>query len=420
MKRIKRLSSVSLESFIPWLALTLLITLTYALFFQVPYAGIYFSSQGTLFQVYVTAHPDQALEVGDQLLQVGPITWANFTHDLRQPLFVGVQPGQVVPLVIERHGQRLNIAWTFPGPTLREIWARLNSEWPLSYFFWLAGTATLLFLRPKDERWWLLIAFNFLTALWLAVGGMLSPWHIWESALIFRLAVWLSVPVYWHLHWVFPAPLPRLSPYFWWAFYIIAISLALLDCFQLLPTGSYFLGFLLALAGSVMLLIAHFILQPMQRRDVWLLALAAMLVLTPSIAISIVGIFDAKRIAGIFTLFSQPFAFALLTFPILPFAYLYAATRRQLGGLEVRANRLIASYIFFIVLGTGMVVLITLADSWLTFPGKTVTIASLAALVVATLTSVGMAPFQRFVERRLLGISLPPLHSREKGAISWS
>src|ERR1041384_590953 len=166
MKPLKLLDPTRLESILPLLMLAILAGFTYALFFQVPSAGIYFSSQGTLSSVYVTASPDKALLVGDQLIQVGPVAWADFRRNLRQTLFAGIETGQLVPIVIQRNGQSLTIPWEFPGPTPKEIWERLYSEWPLAYLFWFAGTATLLFLRPKDERWRLLIAFNFLTAVW--------------------------------------------------------------------------------------------------------------------------------------------------------------------------------------------------------------------------------------------------------------
>src|ERR1051325_4180125 len=105
LKRPPRPDLSRLESFMPWLALALLGALTYALFFQVPYAGIYFSSQGILTRVYVTAPADQALQVGDQFLKVLPLTWTAFKHDLRQPLFAGIKPGEVVSIVIERNSK---------------------------------------------------------------------------------------------------------------------------------------------------------------------------------------------------------------------------------------------------------------------------------------------------------------------------
>jgi signal transduction histidine kinase len=403
LKRIP-LSRLPLEQALPWLVLAILLTYTYAFFFQAAYPGFIFTpSPGTIKKVFVTSPPDASLQVADRLIQIGPVAWADYKANSRQTLFDGVQPGQIVPIVIERQGRPLTIPWVFPGPNQAEVEYRLNSEWFLAYIFWLAGTATLLFLRPKDTRWRLLIAFNFLTALWLE-AGTLSRWQIWESQIVFHAVIWLSLPVYWHLHWLFPQPLGRLPGIAWGIAYSIGGLLAIAEWFQFLPTESYLLGFLLALVGSVILLMAHFILQPAQRRDVGFLVLAVGLVLAPSIAISLAGTFSSLPINS---------AGALLTFPILPFAYLYAAYRRQLGGLEIRANQLIASYIFFTLLGAALILLIAAADSQLDFPGKVIFIGIITALLAALVTALSLGSFQRFVERRILGIPLPPSHLLE-------
>jgi len=394
MKHSRRPDLARLESLLPLVAFTILGGFTYALFFHVPYAGIYFSPDGTLSRLYVTsaAPPDQTLQVGDQLIQVGSVAWADFTDDLRQPLFLGVKPGQVVPMVIQRDGNQLTISWTFPGPTAKEIWERLYSEWPLAYVFWLAGTATLLFLRPKDERWKLLIAFNYLTALWLAVGGTLSPWHVWEGAIILRAAVWLSVPVYLHLHWVFPGPLKRLPSFFWYGLYLAGIGLAGLELFQRMPARLYFFGFLLALAGSVGLMLAHYIFRAEQRRDIGRLVFLWTVALLPPILVSLIGtLSDVPTFSG----------GALIALPVLPIAYLYTAYHRQL----IRANRLIALYLFIILLVTTLAVLIPLTETLL--PGNTALIEFVTPILAVLIAILSFGHFQRWVDRHLLGAPWP-------------
>jgi len=398
---LKRLPLLRLliELALPWLVLTLLLTYTYALFFRVPYLGFDFNpALGQVNDVFITLNPDNGLQANDKLIQIGSVIWVDFRLNLRQTLFDDVQPGQVVPLVIQRNGEQRTILWSAPGFNQAEALDRLNSEWFLAYIFWLAGTLTLLFLRPKDARWRLFIAFNFLTALWLEAGSI-SRWHIWESQIVLHAAIWLSLPVYWHLHWLFPQPLGQLPTKVWGLAYLISSLLAIAEWFQLLPTETYLSGLLLALVGSVIVLVAHFIFQPRQRRAVGLLVLAVMLMLAPLIAISIAGAFSSLPINS---------AGALLTFPILPFAYLYAAYRRQLGGLELRANRLIASYIFFTLLGVGLIILIALSDSQFNLSGEAFSISLIVALLAALVTAISLGPFQRFFEHRVLGIPLPP------------
>jgi len=326
--------------------------------------------------------------------------WADFATDPRKTLFDGVQPGQVVPIVVRRDGQTMTVPWVFPGPTRAEVLERLDSQWPLSYIFWLAGTMTLLLLRPKDARWRLLIAFNYLMAFWIAIGIM-SHWHLWESAILLHMASWLFVPVYWHLHWVFPQPLGRLPVFVWRMVYLVGGTLAVLEWFQLLPTGTYLIGPLLALLGTVVLLVLHFLFRPAQRRDIGLLVVAAVLALVPSIAIGI---------AGAFATFPAGAGVAILTLPALPFAYLYAAYRRQLGGMEIRVNRLISLFTFFILLGSVFIILVALADTLINFGSKAMILSLVATFIAVPLTAAGFPPFQRLVERRLLGMPLPSLY----------
>lgn len=390
--------SLFFQQAFPWLVLTLLILTTYG-FFQMPYSGFDFSpSRRQVTAVYVTADPEAALHIGDELVRIGPVLWADFAADLRRTLFDSVQPGQVVPIVVRRDGQTLTVPWVFSGPTRTEVLERLDSQFALAYIFWLAGTVTLLLLRPKDARWRLLIALNYLTAFWIAIG-LISRWHLWESSILLHMASWLFVPVYWHLHWVFPQPLGRLPAFVWRMIYLAGGSLAVLEWFQLLPARTYLIGPLLALLGTVVLLVLHFLFRPAQRRDVGLLVVAAALALAPSIAIGI---------AGAFATFPAGAGVAILTLPALPFAYLYAAYRRQLGGLEIRINRLIAFFTFFILLVSALIVLAALADTLLNFQGKTMILSLAAASIATVLTTAGFPLFQRLVERRVLGMPLPP------------
>src|SRR5690606_42005346 len=114
---------------------------------------------------------------------------------------------------------------------------RLNSQWWLGYVFWLAGTATLFLIRPRDQRWLLLIAFNYLPAIWLTAGTT-SSWHVWSSGLGLRSAVWLSVPVSLHLHWAFPSSLNRLPTPFLWLGDRAAFMLACSPRFHVLPASA--------------------------------------------------------------------------------------------------------------------------------------------------------------------------------------
>ncbi|HLF28949.1 MAG TPA: ATP-binding protein [Anaerolineae bacterium] len=394
------------ERLLPWLMLGLLFLFTYAFFVAVPYAGFRYQPTGQVVELYVTPSPPAELRLNDRLLQVGPISWSDFSRDFRLALFEGVKPGDEVPLAIERDGQMLTIPWVFPGPTLNELLQRLNSQWFLAYFFWLAGTLVLLSVRPKEVRRRLLIAFYYLTALWLITGSGAASAHVWQTALVLQSAVWLSLPVYWHLHWSIPEPLRHLSKRVGWVLYGIAAILAVAPWLGLIPPRLYQYGLLLAVVGAMVLLLLHFFLRPAQRRDIRLLVFLAVLAAAPSIAVNMAQLGDV----------ALPFYAAgasLLALPLLPIGYFYAAYRRRLGGMELHRNRLLALYLFFVGLGTALIVLYAVASIWLNFSGNVLFVGVAASLLTGLITILGYMPFQRFVEHRLLGVPSAPAHLLE-------
>ncbi|MBI1856283.1 MAG: hypothetical protein HYR93_10540, partial [Chloroflexi bacterium] len=348
MNRRRNSSQLIIENAIPWLVLAVLLTYTYAKFFMHPY-GFRSDTSGNILFVFPKER-EPTLEVGDRLIQVGEVRWQDFHDDLLKTLFEGNKPGDVIPIIVERNGQTITIPWTYPGLSKGEFFDQFFSEWWLAYFFWLAGALTVLLVRPHDERWLLFSAFNFLTAIWLIAGSGLSMFHIWYSALVLRMVIWLCVPVYLHLHWVFPRPLGKLPPLLIGGLYIAASMLAVAEGFRFLPYSSYLLGFIVALAGSAALLIAHAIRHPETRRDLRILFTVALISFLPAIVWGIADIFVSLRIGGYDVL-----AATLLSLPLIPLVYLYIAFRRQLGEFELRANRFMGIYFFVTLLGTAFV-----------------------------------------------------------------
>jgi len=385
-----------IEQIMALLVLAVILLYTYGLFVRLPYLGFEWdSATGRVRRPFVTAE----LQAADQILQIGPVAVADFQADLRRTVLENVQPGEIIPLVVQRDGQTFTLQWVIPGFNRAEFDDRLFTQWWLALLFWASGQTTLLLLRPRDTRWHLLIAFNFVTALWLGASN-LSRWHLWDSALVLRAVMWLWVPIYWHLHWVFPKPLGRMPILAWRLIYLAALALAGAEWLQFTPKSFYALGFLLALFGTLGLLLARYVRQPDQRRNTGLLFTAGALALVPPALLSLIYVLlnISYRVA----------AFAFLFFPILPLGYFYAAYRRQLGGLELRANRLISVYLFLLLLSLLFGILVPAVDAALAFPGEEPIIAFGVATLAVILALFGFAPFQNSIEHRLLHISLPP------------
>lgn len=481
MKR-KNLNFSKVEFFLPWIILAILVILTYAHFFQAPYSGFEFEiDDGKVSLIYDPIQSNQSLQIGDQILQINQVNFDTFKSNLRQRFFKGVKSGEVVPFKVIRDGQPLDLPYIFPGPTSTQILARLNSTWWMGYVFWLAGTATLFFIRPKDTRWKLFIAFNYLTATGLASGGFLSHWHIDQSAYILRSSVWLALPVYLHFHWNFPRPLTTAPKYLWWLIYIGGGFASVGEWFKFFNPNLFFAGFFFAVIGSMVILFLQLWFQRDSRADIILLLIGIFLILLPPTSLSYL-------VWRGYPLSNLQQAIFLLTLPSLPGIYFFLIYRSQFRGLErrarrsiivyllavlaalgiilfysllftqsevlksgfglsifaiilgallatislfpfivlpavtgavyepevypvkltIRPNRLVSSFLFFILAAMLLSLFIITAQQNFNFSGDSIVIAMLAALLGGVISWFGYRPFQRLVESRLLNIPLPP------------
>src|SRR5689334_2498017 len=102
------------EHLLPWFILIILLFYSYINLFQHPY-GFSWLSDGQINRIYVRQEINPTLEIGDQLVAVGPLSWQDFRADLRRTFFEGVQPGEIRPIIVERKGQQLTVMWTLVG-----------------------------------------------------------------------------------------------------------------------------------------------------------------------------------------------------------------------------------------------------------------------------------------------------------------
>lgn len=376
-----------------------LIIYTYALLFISPYVGFnYNSSTGAITGLYIQPAQRETLYPGDRILQVDSETWESYSQNPRQEIFKNAQAGKVSQITVLRNNQKVIIPWTYPGPNYKETVSRVINPLWLAYIFWGFGTAVFLLVRPKGTRWRLLIYFNYITAIWL-MAGALSNTHLWDSAIVMRMAFWMSIPVYWHLHWIFPQPLGRLPKPVIAGMYLAGFGLLIAQLFERLPDNSYTIAFLLAASGSLLLLFIRALLHPEQWRDLRLLLFSVTAVFFPMIVQSIAGLY------GYYPYFS---GFLLIFLPVIPVSYFYIIYRSQLGGMEMRANQAIVFLVYALLLLALSAITISIVDIFLTGPGEA-TLVGLAAALVSGLGSIWLYPrFQRWGEHRLLGMPLPP------------
>jgi len=382
-------------------AFIVLIAYTLAKLVGIPYIGFTFNpSGGIVASIFVKANSEDSPQLGDRLIRVGTIDWNDFKSSRRMTLFDKQPDGSVVEILVVRDGQEKRIFWKYPGFNRAELLDRLNSVIWLAYAFWFAGIATVLLIQPKDTRWVLMVAFYQLTTIWVA-SGSISGWHVWESAIVLRAAIWLSLPVYWHFHWHFPAPLKPLPTYIWWIVYAIGFLMAGLEWLEILPRSAYYFGFLLALLGSLLILIFRSLIPSKYRRDIRLLIGASVFSMVPALVLGFTGTINRIPWEG---------SLALSAFPLMPGAYFYTVYSHQTGGVRLRTNRQISFYVYFLLLGIASVVLIPLIVTRLNSLDSVTIVATSATLIFAVSAVILYPPFQRFFEHRILGIPPAPTY----------
>lgn len=338
------------ENTLPWVTLALTSFYVFSFFVLQPYTGFYINlaAKGWLVTNATQGNP---LLPGDVVTRVGTVSTTEAQQDLSTGFFNSIRNGETVEIKLERNGQSLKFNYTLPGMNSEELLGRLNSQWFMSFIFWLAGCAAMLFLRPRGLLRRMFMLFCFLTAAWLSTG-MVSGWHFMGGALVLRFLVWLSVPVYLHLHWLFPTPLGKLPGWVWGFLYSLFGVLAVASLFQLLPQNLYLVGFILAILGSLVLLVAHLVKQPAERRALAGIATSFGLILLP------VAVMAALSIVKIEVIYSQ---IATLGLVALPGFYFFTLYIRQLAPEQVsRARRLVGSYFLLVVGG----LFFCLAFSW--------------------------------------------------------
>ncbi len=243
------------------------------------------------------------------------------------------------------------------------------------------------------------MAFNFLTAIWLA-AGLLSSWRVWDGALVLRAGIWLSVPVYWHLNWNFPRPIRPLPPLVIRGIYLGGGLMALASWFEWLPYNAHNLAFVLAALGTILLLCIHLIVQPDHRREMAILTVATIILILPIVLVSFSRLLNS---------FWANSSITLLGFAFLPMAYFYIIYYRQLGDLELSTNRLITLLGFILlVVGINLSILIT-CFSLFPSPNQRLTAVAISALAIGLISALVYPLFSNWMFYRVFALPKPPL-----------
>jgi PAS domain S-box-containing protein len=353
--------------------------------------------------------PETCLEVGDQILAIEKTGFEEFSHDRRISVAHLFGTDGVARVRLIRDGQ----------PLVRDVRVRswhvdrpqvlLSTIAPL--IFWLMGTVVIIFLRPRDERWLVLVLFSYSIALWIAAGiGQRAG----GAALVFHAVIWFFLPLAVHLHTILPSEIfeRRTRRALQISLYALSALLAVLDALFLLEGYAYsFVWYTLAaILLSLALLCIRLVLpsEPATRVAVRIMLFGVTLGLVPFVAFHGLLLVWFKHMSlagrGLYQFAPYMVGIALVTMPILPMGYIYAIYKHHLGALEFRANRLLGIYTFSALLFASYTLTFFALSSHLQADNGVLAILLLVSLLYMAAVPMLRDRFQALVDRYVFGI----------------
>jgi two-component system cell cycle sensor histidine kinase/response regulator CckA len=387
-----------------------------------PYAAaspeLGFTLSGTDWKV-VSAYPciwspEKCLEVGDKVISIGGVDFHRFAFDRSLSLSDLFGKNGVARVQLVRDGRLLSRDIRIRAERMELSQALFSTVSPL--IFWLMGTVVIIFLRPRDERWLVLVLFSYLTAVWIASGSGVRKDG---SAFVFHAVIWFFLPVAFHLHTILPVEIwgRRLRRTLQALLYGVSLVLAVLDAAFLLQRFEYsfvwytLTGVFLSLA---LLLVRLFMpVSPATKVAVRIMLYGVTLGLVPYVVfhgVLLVWFKHMELAARDFrALYPFMLGIAAASIPILPMSYIYAIYKHHLGALEFRANRLLGTYTFSALLfASYTIIFFALSSHSQTLSGD-----FLATLLVISLSYMAAVPllrdrFQAVIDRYVFGIKHSP------------
>jgi len=378
----------------------------YAMLFDIPYLGFLVEPPDS--RIYVLSRGSNepgSLLSNDLLVSINDQTWHEFTDaSLSYPTYLLFQRHSY-QLHIQRGDELKEFNWIIPGINILEFLYRLLSIWWLPFAFWLAGVVVSLQVRPRDVRWRLLFLFFYLAALAVS-AGVVSTYDVLGSTTVLRSAVWLILPVSWHLHWMFPKPLAPAPKRVLWVLYGLGAALTIAEWFHLLPRMTYLVGFMLMVINSFILMVMHLVSQPDQRRNLAFYFLWVLAVVFPT--------FVATIYALLFNSFPVIVNMMVWILPGIPVGYIYLIYTGRVEGMELRSNRLITVILYSGLLLATSVILTFLVTAIFREPSYYLSIGIAMTFLLGLATLYIYPVFQRWFERKLLDIPMPPTQLLER------
>ncbi|MEL7060038.1 MAG: hypothetical protein AAGN46_08440, partial [Acidobacteriota bacterium] len=347
------------------------------------------------------------LREGDQIVAMDGVSRAALEADLLQPILL--DPDRV-PMQIQRGARILDVVWIANKPPPLVVVEKLMvAAFPM--LFWLLGLMTVIFVRPRDLRWLLLVGMYFGLSLLLS-SGLLSWTRQAGSSLVLHLTALALPPLLVHLHTLVPTAAYRgvrrtLVP----ALYAVAVLGVLAERIRPLPTDLLMFAVVGGLAISATLLVGRLMRadSAAERAGARLLVVGGGLGMMPWMVLFALSGTDVLAQLPYDTDHLVLMALATIVLPLWPMSYLLAIYRLEFGRLELRANRALGVYGFwslFILLY--VVVFFLIAARWEAIERQPVLAGLLFSIAFLAIAPAARRRFQTWIDRSVMGIRVPP------------
>ncbi|MCP4663512.1 MAG: response regulator [bacterium] len=405
------LSSRRLDA--PWLLLSFLVLLVcihYSYLNTIrPNTG--FELNTTTWDVFKVTGPceDEAecLRLGDQVLEIDGVTYEQYRSERTvMPYRAFMSGDDTVSVKLRRDGEirtiHLRAREGFRGRVTEILVA-----WFFPLLFWLMGTIAVVFLRPKDDRWLILILFCYATALWSA-SGFVSRTQMAYSAIVFHAVLGLFMPLSIHLHLILPDAL--FKKYHRWLLpplYLASLGLIILDLLRPSSIGSFLWFAFAAIVVSLGLLVLRLFIpaRPAIRMANRLMFFGVSLGLGPWVVL-LATVFLAPSGGSLIYDIIEVVVFLV---PIWPITYIYVLYKHDLEGVRFRANRLLGAYGFFSLYITLYVLIFALfVGRWSSAGQREVIFGLILSLIFVAIAPSLRHRFQLLVNRYVFGIRYRP------------
>ncbi|HEX2223794.1 MAG TPA: ATP-binding protein [Thermoanaerobaculia bacterium] len=359
--------------------------------------------------------PEHWPQVGDRLLSIDGITFEQFRDDRSVQINKALLEADGALVRLERGGEIRTIQ-VHARPPGASFWDRVPVGAFFPLIFWLMGTITVLFLRPYDERWYVLVLFSFTTAVWVATG-MASSSRVAGSGVVYHFLIWFFLPLAAHLHMILPDALMEARHKLLVPVYGVSLVLAVLDYFHLLLGFEHVLWFVAGLLASLGLLLLRLFLPvtPAVKVANRIMLFGVALGFGPILVFWVVIPFffppGGFSVANYALFYPWIMVISVIAMPILPMSYLYVIYKHHLGALEFRANRLLGAYSFASLYITAYAVLLFAVNKIVApMSDRSLQAVFVASLIFLSGAQILRGRFQSFLDRHVFGIR----HSTEE------